>query len=91
MSGGTHWEEFAPEETATIRALAAYAEELFPGGVHWQVSEQLFAFEVRGARRRIWVALDQWIVLEVGFRRWELPYEGGGEAVARQVLLKASR
>lgn len=83
------WERF-PRETAAVRDLASYAGELFPGRVQWRVSEGLFAFEVRDARPRIWVALDQEIVVEVGRRHWEIPYGHEGAALARQVLRDAA-
>ncbi len=87
------WEAFAPREVAAIRALADYADELFPGHLEWQVSDQLFAFQIsaEGRHRRIWVALDQWIVVEVGRRHWEIPYGDEGETEARAVLLSATQ
>lgn len=85
------WEADFPDETKAIQALAVYADELFPGRVEWKLSNQLFAFEVRGARPRIWVALDQEIVIEVGLRHWEIPYGDDGVQEARRVLLDVSR
>ncbi len=82
------WEDF-PEETRTIRELAAYAEELFPGQVEWQISDQLYAFRVTGARPHVWVALDQWILVEVGRRHVELMYGEEGIAQARDILREA--
>ncbi len=89
--GGGGWDAEFPDEAGAIHSLAIYGEELFPSRIVWQVSDDLFAFEVVDARPRIWVALDQWIVVEVGRRHWEIPYGVEGEAEARRILLNASR
>jgi hypothetical protein len=85
------WDADFPDEAGAIRSLAVYANELFPDRVVWQESDMLIAFEVREARPRIWVALDQWIVVEVGRRHWEIEYGDEGIQEAREVLLNASR